>query len=189
MIDKLGAYDGGTFAESSYYDDIAEKFVANNSHVHFGSSYSNTYKGGAIRADCALDDRENFFHGFGNVSSDDTGARTHWPYSTSRTAALKGRLVKAADENTFSGRSVFHPIHVEIRRTGSPVYYSPAGTIPGMRYCSLRKFDPEQVVTIGSDEWVVFPGVRKAPETTVTNLSGGVVPASGNFGYAILKVS
>lgn len=195
MISKVGAFDGGTFCESSYFDDMMESFVSVNSHVHFGSSWSSVTRGGAIRADCTLDSRTNFFHHFGNVDIDESsetgqrGARTPWPYPTTRTAALMGRLVKTADENTFSGRSIFHPIQVDIRRTGTPAYYSPAGTIPGIRYASLRKFDPEQEVTIGSDVWVVFPGVRKAPETGTFNNLGGVTPASGNFGYAFKKVT
>lgn len=193
LIDKIGTYDGGTFCESGYFADGQESFIPANSHVHLGTSRSASDRGGFIRADCALDSRANFFHEFGNQAfggedpvTGQRGASTQWPHApTPISAGLAARVVKCSDENTFSGRSVLQPVHVNIRRTGSPAYYSPAGTIPDIRFINIRKFDVEQEIVIGSDTWKIFPGVRKAIDPGTNGVSNR--PASGPLGYAFLK--
>lgn len=58
---------------------------------------------------------------------------------------------------------------------------SPAGYVPDMRYVNMTNFEPSELITIGSDEWLVFPLIQKT--ATWDNLSS-MVPSSGTFGFA-----
>lgn len=190
MLDKIGDYDGGTFSESGFHtQDGYQYYVSPGAHAHFGQSAATGDGAGWLRADCVIDGRTNNFQPFGAYTEggedETTGQRMCWTFWPS-SAEAKGRIISMADDNTFSGRSIFQPIHVFVRRKGSPAYYSPAGSVPDIRFASLKKFDPEQEVSIGSDVWKIFPGVRKAPQI---GPGAGLISASGNLGYAILKVT
>lgn len=189
LMDKLGTYDGGTYCDASYFPDGNEGISFAQHHVLLGAGREQN--SGFVRADCVADSRANFFHAFGDIAingdnalTGQRGARTNWPKGSGAGNGERGRLIMGADDNTFSGRSVFQPIDVYVRRLGVPSYYSPAGQVPGIRFASLAKFDVEQEVTIGGDVWKMYPVVRKGPEGGV--LAGGNA-RSGIYGYAVLK--
>ena len=108
-------------------------------------------------------------------------------YSTNQAGATfsTARLMGAADNNTFSGRSMLFPIEIAIRRAGTPTYYSPAGVVSTVRAVSLAKFAPEDELSIASETWVVFPIVNKRAET----YGDGDPHASGNVGFAVRKTA
>lgn len=59
------------------------------------------------------------------------------------------------------------------------------GSFPDVRLCSLENFAEGDVVNYGSDEWMVFPMLRK---TVRTSLQDPGQVTSGQFGYAYRKV-
>lgn len=73
-----------------------------------------------------------------------------------------------------TGRTPLVPCLVTGERTGG--LYSPLGSPPGMRWVSLDYLDPGAVLTIGTDQWKVFPVIRKN--------GGAGQPNSERFGYA-----
>lgn len=74
----------------------------------------------------------------------------------------------------LTGRNMFFPCFLLGERTGGLL--NPLGAPPGVRFANLTSLEPNQVVTIGSDNWKVFPLIRK---------NGGVGQVnSGVYGYA-----
>lgn len=192
-IQKYGTFDGGTYADGTYFPadgSFSGAWVQHASHGVLAAGYSNA---GYMRVDAdSLTNR--FLQVTGTPANTNphvnTGAgaldmATLYAEESNVSTMLEGYLVNSADDNVFSGRSVFQPIEFSAQRTGSPPYFSPIGYVANRRYASLAKFDPEQEVTVGGDTWVVFPVVRKAAQSNVVD----ALNATGNNGYAIRKVT
>lgn len=179
VVEKIGAYTGGTYVDGSNWPGSGWWASFTNNHAPFLSLGSGATRG-HVRVDIPVDERENFFFSFNATNNtrvvSDAGEGT---------GALAAALVNRADRNAFSGRSVLHTIPLYVARTGSETFYSPIGVVQDVRYCSINKFEPEQEITIGSDTWVVFPVAAKR----AMNSSTGEQPAaSGDYAYAIRKV-
>lgn len=185
MLDKAGAYDGGTYIDGSHWGGSSSWASFSGNHVPFQNTSGGQSNVGRVRADSTTDGRTNFFFTFGvsSYSPSPVDALTEFGNDTGGRASAS---IIRADDNAFSGRSVFHPLPVYVARTGSTTYYSPIGVVPGVRLCSTQKFEPEQEVTIGTDVYKVFPCVAKRPMSS----SSGVQPgASGDYGYAVRKIA
>lgn len=170
VLDKAGSFTGGTYVDGTYWPvDYPGAIITSFNSPLFAQHFT-TYEG-LCRVDIPDDGRSNY------IPSLYTSAQLRAEYTT-----LLLALRDETDENSFSGRSVFHPIVLYVRRLVD--YWSPLGVYKNIRSASLAKFQPEQEVTIGSDVWKVFPAVRKA----VQNPSYSAGPeASGNSGFAIKK--
>ena len=195
MADKIGVYDGGTYADGTWRnpDNYLGDLNGSGNHVPFGGA-SNTSPAsqalpsiGAIRCDIAADSRANFFHYFGDSGVHPTYGRAWTGWGSWSQDRYLGRIVGGADRNTFSGRSIGHPIQIDVVRTGSPSYLSPIAIIRNTRACNLTKLDVGQEITVGSDIWKVFPTIKKS---MLAN-GGFNAPDYGSHttGYAIKKVA
>lgn len=61
---------------------------------------------------------------------------------------------------------------------------SPLGYVPDMRYVNMSNLTPGGTLTIGADEWLVFPLVQK---TETWDNSSSATPSSGTYGLAYRK--
>ena len=197
-LEKIGAYDGGTYADGTYRSTnwLGDMWGAFH-HAPFYGGSGNSSVGptsnmepfrGAVRADVASDSRVNFFHWFGDDAPNATYGRARTGISTwahSAPGAWLGVLAGGADMNIFSGRTILHPIHVYVDRTGAPTYRSPIGTVKNTRFCNLAKLAPAQEITIGSEVWKVFPLVKKSMTSAVAHDAPNL--GSHTAGYAIRK--
>ncbi len=178
-LEKAGAYDGGTYIDGSVWPNSNWYATWSTNSWPFRASVGLSPLG-YLRADVVEDGRSNFFFEIGG-SFQSSGA-----YGEAGAGGRASDLAEFADDNAFSGRAILHTIPVWVGRTGSQLYYSPAGVVQDVRVCSINKFEPEQEITIGTDVWKLFPVVAKRP----MNSSLGVQPAaSGDYGYAIKKVA
>jgi len=59
---------------------------------------------------------------------------------------------------------------------------SPIGRIPNLRAISLNNLTPGEIISIGGDDWIVFPLVRRSDIFNQGSLS--VDESSGYYGYA-----
>jgi hypothetical protein len=198
VLEKAGDYVGGTYADGTHWGALTgytSGYINTNYNnvVLFGYGYQNFAKG-HVRADSAEDGRVNSYHQINNYLSGGLGVEgtactgvgsisQSASNSSSQDTLWLGRALAGADENNFSGRSIFHPITISVRRKGDAQYLSPIGQVSGLRACYLEKLEPEQEVTIGQETWVVFPWLRKLPMSTEQNAP----PASGNYGWAVRK--
>lgn len=80
--------------------------------------------------------------------------------------------------STLTGRATLWPVLVAARRLSSSLY-SPIGQPPDLRWVRLDYLNPGEALTLGTDEWMIFPVIRK---------NGGLgEPNSGVFGIAFKK--
>lgn len=93
-------------------------------------------------------------------------------YANQPVQVLNYPILSGASMRT--GRTTLVPTLMLGERTGGQ--YSPLGSGPGVRWVQLDYLDPGAVLTIGTDQWKVFPVVRK-------NGSAGQ-PNSLLYGYA-----
>lgn len=76
--------------------------------------------------------------------------------------------------SALTGRNMIYPCFLYAERTGG--LFNPLGYPPGIRWVKLAFLEPNAVLTIGTDQWKVFPVIRK---------NGGVGQVnSGVYGYA-----
>lgn len=196
-IKKYGVYNGGTYADGTYFNQTGStsgNWDSQNDHALFGYGTGNY---GYVRADCVSEGRVNSFHPFShttvNVAGEVRGAQTGigdlnhasmYSSSTENSTNLLGRLINATDDNVFSGRTFLHPIEIIVRRAGDPPYFSPAGYIDNRRYVWLANYDPEQELEIAGETWKIFPVVRRGAYSNDNN----ALNASRECAFAIRKV-
>ena len=177
-LEKAGVYDGGAYIDGMVWP--GGSWYATWTQNRWPFAPANVGGSGYLRADVPDDGKSNYFFQTGGAAG---SSAAYGEAGDSGRAAL---LSAYADDNAFSGRTILHAIPIMIGRTGSRLYFSPAGVVQDVRVCSIQKFEPEQEITIGTDVWKLFPIVAKRPMNSTT----GVQPAaSGNYGYAIKKVA
>ncbi|MBA2881838.1 hypothetical protein HNR65_002169 [Desulfosalsimonas propionicica] len=87
-----------------------------------------------------------------------------------------------AQPNQFSGEAVLLPIRAYKKRPENKV--SQLLEVSYARHVRIDNYAPEQVVTLGTDEWMVFPFHKK---NASQRNGGGGVNHTGTFGWAIKK--
>jgi len=185
-IQKYGSYTGGTFVDGTYFDRAGGGSGSWTGSDHGLLAYGPS-GAGYVRADADGVSGQWLRLASGAALVQSGPLITANMYSANQGGAThsSARLMGAADDNTFSGRSMLFPIEIAIRRAGTPVYYSPVGVVSTVRAVSLAKFAPEDELSIASETWVVFPIVNKRAETNGT----GDPHASGNVGFAVRKTA
>lgn len=95
-------------------------------------------------------------------------------YSAPSTPEQVTLALQTSSASQRTGRTTLVPTLMLGERTGGQ--YSPLGSGPGVRWVQLDYLDPGAVLTIGTDQWKVFPVARK-------NGTGGA-PNSQLYGFA-----
>ena len=186
VIQKYGSYAGGTFIDGTYFNASGY-----NSGLWSGADHGLLAYGpsgaGYVRADADGVSGQwlRLATAAALVQSGPLSAASMYSANQEGATYSSARLMGAADDNTFTGRSMLFPIEIAIRRAGTPAYYSPAGVVSTVRAVSLVKFAPEDELSIASETWVVFPIVNKRAETG----GEGDPHASGNVGFAVRKTA
>ena len=80
--------------------------------------------------------------------------------------------------NTFNGLNIMHPLMVNIHYQDG--YYTTLGNPQDVRLVNIKHLNPKDIITIGSDDWMVFPAKSKVLIDTST-------PYSQYIGYAYLR--
>lgn len=165
MLQKLGAYTGGTFFDQGNYDtrsgyDPHNPFYTYH-HNPFDSNSENNGNRGAVR--CDLDGNTNYFAPFAKYD------RYATPVASGGMGAMQntglgeheGRVLIFHDRsiNSWSGITPLQPIKIRVERPSG--YWSEIGVVPAMRFLNMTRFQAGDEFTIGSDTWKVFPWIRK----------------------------
>lgn len=86
--------------------------------------------------------------------------------------------------NAWNTESVLIPITVYANRASS--LYSAVLQCRNARYMRIGNYTPEDIITLGSDKWMVLPAYRKNASANTDTLSVTSAPYhSGTFGWAI----
>lgn len=182
---KYGTYSGGTYFDGTYFDQVTGGSSGRwqNQRDHGLLAYG-VGSSGYVRADA---DAVGQWHRIGEDALVQSGPLVAAnAYTTNQTAAVfsVARLIGAADDNVFSGRSMLYPVELTVRRAGSPAYFSPVGASGLLRAASLAKFAPEDELSIASETWALFPTVSKRAQSDAVDAP----QASDNVGFAVRKV-
>ena len=114
------------------------------------------------------------------VSSDTDRELMTWGYRSGPFANGFYRM----DGTDLSGHRAFWPICVTyVDTTTGDIHGTPLGQMKGVGGLSIKNYDPGEVITIGGDEWVVFPAHRKYSG------SGAETGTSGYLGIAYKRVA
>lgn len=117
-----------------------------------------------------------------------TGAAKNWSIDLSLSASMYVSSVNAIQYsipnyerslNVWSQNLNFIPIIVYVTISSSKVCC--LAEIQNSRYVRLNNYDPEQIVSLGNDKWMIFPWWKK----TVTATGEGNTSNTGTMGWAI----
>lgn len=177
LLNKNSTYTGGEYFDASYHNTGVNENNYPDAPYHrylFDGSSSNT---DLARVRVVADGYD--WRPYSNASAVAVNhvkgcVRAAW----SITGALFGYSISA-----FNQRTTLVPIILAAGRPSS--LYSLIGSPPDIRQVKMNNLNPGQIITLGTDEWYVFPHIQK---TTTVNVYNSSVPSSGMYGYAYKKV-
>ena len=165
---------------------VSATFGNNRSFVYGGFSIGPSGNSGggergsaALFWDTELDNPNGWIH---------NNIETSYPWAQSLGGNIGGsavgikyltELVKA-QPNQFSGEGILLPIRAYKSRPDSKV--SQLIELEYARHIRIDNYIPEQIITLGTDEWMLFPWYAK----DASNRDGSY-PYTGTFGWAIKK--
>lgn len=177
VLDKEGAYSTGqyVFASRWYYGTSPAYINQPEYEGHRIPFNSNASPWGHVRADVDgfsplwMEGRLGDYTNNRCVSS---GFTRNNVASPDMSQTIRGPAL--ASPSIMTGRTHLWPLWCLGERGSN--FYSPLGAPPDMRFIRMDNFNPKDLLTLGTDEWKVFPGIRK------NGLTGE--PNSGVYGYA-----
>jgi len=89
----------------------------------------------------------------------------------------------SATPNAFNSQASLVPIHIQALTSLSTPNWIYLGYIEHIRYIRIDNYNIGDIITLGSDQWMIFPVFKK----DVVNRNGATWGASGTVGYAIRK--
>ena len=176
ILNREGVYTSGqyVYAQSYNYGTAGSTHFASdadhNSHaVPFDNRGSTVW--GSVRADA--DGVSPAWHQGRTGANYLIAGFSGGPASAAGSSAPIGGPSRAAP-SSLTGRTALWPLWCLIPRPSG--FYSPAGYPADMRYIRLDNYNPRDILTLGADQWKLFPVIRK------NGVNGE--PNSGTYGYA-----
>lgn len=184
LLQKIGTYTGGVYftgsnvgiANSGVFGGFLDMQAVGFFEIPYGVNASGGR--GAVTVDV---DGENGWHGGygGNITTAGNFARHIGEHDPN--AFMSGHYIQP---NTLNSLHVFRPLILTVdRSTTYPIPRSIIGIVPGVYNCMLNNLAPGQQVTLGSDDFRVFPYGRKA--SSDIQPGGGPSGHSGVLGFAV----
>lgn len=173
VVEKCGTYTGGEYVYGTGYNHNSS-YIDNptsNYHTYPLDSYANDRTGGNSIIRCAID---GFVPGWATMSNN--SAYSLRARGQTRNGALYD-TARSRTPNIFNGQSVLFPQDIFVRRISG--LWAPCGTVSDMRVCNMTDINAAQQITLGSDDWILFPIIQK--------YVGVDLPSSGIYGLAYRK--
>ncbi len=112
-------------------------------------------------------------------------------HPTSAGPDAQGKLLAAAQAaphiarspSAWNSEAPLIPIQAYYTRASAKM--SLVADLKHARYLRVDNYDPEQVITLGSDQWRVYPFYRKNTTQRDGQTAGGLIDHTGTFGWAI----
>jgi hypothetical protein len=83
--------------------------------------------------------------------------------------------------NTWNNQAILVPIHMQVFTSNSTPYVHYIGYIEHIRYIKINNYNIGDIITLGSDKWILFPVCLK----DMVFPNGSTNRNSGTIGYAI----
>jgi len=166
-LKKFGTYDGGQFVSHDNHDTISGTDQFGNTSGLFGNDVSSGNTDQGIVRVGGLDSLSEDWMGQESVTghSGASGRRMAWSAPSGNESGFGGEIFPLTLKASYSTFWPLFPIHCMVSRDlddSSPTSISFAGSVPMCFGINTRDFDPGQVLTIGSDDYLVFPKGRKS---------------------------
>lgn len=174
---KAGSYTGGTYCDSVFRDSTSNPALINNAewrgHRHIGDTVNLDREHAHIWVDYDGKASPNWqrVRVATNALNDDDAC-----LGSGRSTGIMAAGWIAQDQ-AWNLRTPMFPIMYFARRASSLM--SPIGRIPNTRFVSMRNFQPSEVVTYGSEDWMIFPMFARYETTPAAG-----TPSSGLYGIA-----
>lgn len=181
-INKAGTYVGGEFAVSTYWNQTTSRI--NSPSLYHTSLFSSGYGSssaypGCVRADIDGTPQYRYFDVAGSNTTKAHGFNGR-PYSSGPNFFYNYSSNDPFDVsvNNYNGRTILCPSYIFVHNNVSDWYY--AGNVDNVRAVNMVELSPGQLITLGSDEWMVFPMSQKNGASGQEN--------SQHYGVAFRKV-
>lgn len=177
VLNREGVFTSGQYLHAArwHYNDspsssypISNPDYANPAH-HTPFDARASYAGTYVRAD--VDGASPNWMGGNNLGG---GFSQNGGGSSSALDAATLRGPYLAGASALTGRTPLWPLWLLGRRPSN--LGSPLGYPPDLRFIRMDNYNPKDVLTLGTDQWKVFPLIRKNGATGEPN--------SGVYGYA-----
>lgn len=175
---KQGAWTGGAYSDSTFHDLTADDI---NRHDSANHRYLADARSG--RSD------------LGHFACDVDGLSNNWvqianafvtTQSTRGIGCVRGNGkwegVWGSQYQKWNLRTPIWPLELFVNRPSN--LRSLAGRVPALRYVNLRNFIPGEILSIGGDDWQLWPNTAR---TDTDGSSSSSTPASSYYGYAYLR--
>lgn len=168
-IEKYGAWTGGEYVASTHgITTGAEAFLLFGEH---SGGFSGTFSDSWCMVRAVADSMSWRYY------------NTDWSDDVDVTRRVIGarsyRDQLLATPNKWNSLPSMLPIVLSVPKLGGLRY--PLGHLRDVRAINMGNLQPSQSITLGSDEWMVFPGLQRNSPTNYLN--------SGDYGYAYRKVT
>lgn len=180
VIERYGSWSGGEYVHGTSWHQGYRDVPDDNWHsapfdgrAHYSRTYMTTLR----------------------VDIDGLGSRWRRVSSEWGSGTVRGVVRGATDDasimarlyhctpTTITGIAQLIPIVPLVGRAGDSTRMSPAGHVRDMRYVNMRYIQPGEIITIGTDEWQVWPLVRR-----VDVVVNDDTEQSGYYGLAYRRV-
>lgn len=179
QLQKAGAFTGGFYCTGTNWNYTTSYSNSPESAYHdYGFDRGNTQSANysVLRAD--IDAKTNNWMRFNPTSS--------WNGNYARGGVRVSSMSDSGFDTgviNYNQLTPLWPIHLFVDRPSS--FYSYAGVVQDLRIINMQNYAAGDQITIGSDNYLVFPCKQK---TTVTG-DGTTNPSSGNYGWAFRIVA
>ena len=178
-VEKIGSYDGGAIADATGYDGYAGTFGQDrrwdNSSVRllFDGQYDSDNDGSwgresgsieIIHADAGSDvykfDNSGGSYNCGGGAGNGHNGTLSW-----------------VEPVGVDGSLNIHPVIIHANLQAND-YITPVGCVPGVRMVNCEPFEPGQVISIGGQDWQIFPMCNR---DVLYGETGGDASGPGNI--------
>jgi len=187
-LTKYGAYTGGEYITSTYwtFGDSYTNYPEDSQHSYAFDSAASQYSHCSMNVRCYVDSRK-YSDSYSNGNNNDRrvigSIRSPVSIGNINSIDMPNWLPFNKVPNSFNQITPFLPIILYVGR-GSDLF-SPIGEVQDIRIVNMKNYNPGDIVTFGSDQWVVFPVKQK---TISYNNYQSNIPSSANYGYAYRKI-
>lgn len=168
---KRGVYTGGTYVDSTNWNNSTLYQNDPNDAQHQVICDANS-SGGTGHFACDYDAKTN------NWQRVITAAGTAYALGSARTNGMN-QIYNAVGIQKWNMRNLLWPLSYFANRASS--LRSPVGRIPNMRMVRMDNLTPGETLSIGGDNWMVFPIIQR---TESYGSSSSAIESSGMYGYA-----
>lgn len=165
-IAKYGTLSGGTFFTGSFtMDGYVNTATANYVDGDSSDRYRGLpfWNGDQYHGACVLANAEGTLQWYTACDySCSLGAtrRVRSIYSFGGWTNSLGYSWYTRGPNTLNGIAPMLPVYVSVESTSAGIFY-PIGYLPHIRFMNIHSNAPQEIITLGADQWMVFPAHSK----------------------------